>query len=148
MHAPSAFRGFRSALAARDPGFDGLRRAARAGLGVPASAALGFSLGHGQGPLFAIFGATAMLIMVDFPGTPARRAVSYAGLTLSGAALIVLGTLVAPYPWAAVATTFAVGATATFSGVLSSSAAAAKRAILVPFVFPACTPPGPVGDRL
>ena len=148
MHAPSAFRGFRSALAARDPDFDGLRRAARAGLGVPASAALGFSLGHGQGPLFAIFGATAMLIMVDFPGTPARRAVSYAGLTLSGAALIVLGTLVAPYPWAAVATTFAVGATATFSGVLSSSAAAAKRAILVPFVFPACTPPGPVGDRL
>ena len=148
MHAPSAFRGFRSALAARDPDFDGLRRAARAGLGVPASAALGFSLGHGQGPLFAIFGATAMLIMVDFPGTPARRAVSYAGLTLFGAALIVLGTLVAPYPWAAVVTTFAVGATATFSGVLSSSAAAAKRAILVPFVFPACTPPGPIGDRL
>ena len=70
-------------------------------------------------------GLDSSLRVALLSGTPARRAVSYAGLTLFGAALIVLGTLVAPYPWAAVVTTFAVGATATFSGVLSSSAAAA-----------------------
>ena len=73
-----------------------MRRAARAALVIPISAGIGFAFGHGQTPLFSIFGSIALLIVVDFPGNRAGRAVSYAGLAVIGAVLITLGTLVAP----------------------------------------------------
>ncbi len=131
-----------------DPEFDALRRATRAGLVIPVSGGIGFTVGGGQTPLFAMFGSIALLIVVDFPGDRAGRAVSYAGLGVLGAALITLGTLVAPIPWLAVTTTFVLGVTVTFAGVLSTAIAAAQRATLLPFVLPACTPPGPIPERL
>jgi uncharacterized membrane protein YccC len=132
----------------RDPELDAFRRAARAAIVIPISAGLGFSVGNGQTPLFAIFGSIALLIVVDFPGNRAGRAVSYAGLAVVGATLITLGTMVAPDPWLAVATMFVVGIAVTFAGVLSTSIAAGQRATLLTFVLPACTPVGPVGERL
>ena len=132
----------------RDPELDALRRAARAGLVIPIAGGIGFAVGSGQTPLFAIFGSIALLIVVDFPGNRAGRAVSYAGLGVLGAALITLGTLVAPIPWLAVTTMFVLGVAITFAGVLSSAIAAAQRATLLPFVLPACTPPGPIPERL
>ncbi|ANW66892.1 FUSC family protein [Mycolicibacterium tokaiense] len=132
----------------RDPELDAFRRAARAALVIPVSAGLGFAVGDGQTPLFAIFGSIALLIVVDFPGNRAGRAVSYAGLAGLGTVLITLGTLVAPHPWLAVATMFCLGVAVTFAGVLSTSIAAGQRATLLTFVLPACTPPGPVGERL
>src|ERR1700712_3177923 len=132
----------------RDPELDALRRAARAGIVVPISAGIGFTIGGGQTPLFTIFGSIALLIVTDFPGNRAGRAVGYAGLGLISSALITLGTLVSPLPWIAVATMFAVGVAVTFSGVLSATIAASQRAALLTFVLPACTPPGPIGERL
>ena len=77
-------------IEARDPEHDALRRAARAALVIPLSAGIGFAFGHGQTPLFSIFGSIALLIVVDFPGNRAGRAVGYAGLAVIGAALITL----------------------------------------------------------
>jgi uncharacterized membrane protein YccC len=131
-----------------DPELDALRRAARAGIVIPISAGIGFAIGGGQTPLFTIVGSIALLIVADFPGNRAGRAVAYTGLGVIGAILITLGSLVAPLPWAAVAVTFAVGVAVTFSGVVSATIAASQRATLLTFVLPACTPVGPIGERL
>jgi uncharacterized membrane protein YgaE (UPF0421/DUF939 family) len=136
-------------LRQRDPEFDALRRAARAALVVPISAAVGFIVGSGsQTPLFSIFGSVALLILVDFPGNRPARALAYCGLGINGLVLITLGTLVAPHPWVSVAVMFVLGVVVTFSGVLSEIIAAGQRATLLTFVLPACTPVGPIPDRL
>jgi uncharacterized membrane protein YgaE (UPF0421/DUF939 family) len=136
-------------LRQRDPEFDALRRAARAALVVPIAAAVGFAVGSGsQTPLFSIFGSVALLILVDFPGNRPARALAYLGLGTNGLVMITLGTLVAPYPWVSVAVMFILGVVVTFSGVLSEIIAAGQRATLLTFVLPACTPVGPVPERL
>ncbi|CAJ1510216.1 FUSC family protein [[Mycobacterium] burgundiense] len=141
-------RRLRDRFESRDPERDALRRAARAGLVIPIAAAVGFAVGGGQTPMYAIFGSIALLITVDFPGNRAGRAVSYAGLGLIGAALITLGTLIADLPWLSVVVMFVLGVLVTFAGVLSTAIAAGQRATLMTFVLPACTPTGPVSDRL
>ncbi len=128
-------------LEARDPQFDALRRAVRAGLMIPIAGAIGFGFGSGQTPLYAIFGSIALLIVVDFPGNRAGRAVSYAGLAVIGALLITLGTFVGPQPLLSVPTMFLLGILVTFAGVLSTAIVAGQRATLLTFVLPACTPP-------
>lgn len=137
-------------IARRDPDRDALRRAVRAAVVVPLAAALSFAVagGNAQTPLFTIFGSVALLVFSDFPGNRQSRAVAYAGLGFNGFVLITLGTLVAPHPWVSVAAMFALGVAVTFSGVLSETIAAGQRATLLTFVLPACTPPGPVGERL
>ncbi|HYZ67184.1 MAG TPA: FUSC family protein, partial [Mycobacterium sp.] len=133
----------------RDPEHDALRRATRAAIVLPIAAAVSFAVGGGsQSPLFTIFGSVALLILVDFPGNRAARAVAYGGLGLNGAVLITLGTLVAPYPWVSVAAMFVLGVAVTFAGVLSEIVAAGRRATLLLFVLPACTPVGPIPERL
>lgn len=132
----------------RDPDRDALRRAARAGLVIPLSAGVGFLVGGGQTPMYAIFGSIALLITVDFPGNRAGRAVSYAGLGLIGAALITLGTLVSGHAVLAVTCMFVLGVVVTFAGVLSTAIAAGQRATLMTFVLPVCTPVGPIDERL
>jgi hypothetical protein len=133
----------------RDPEKDAARRAARAALVLPLAAATGFALGSGsQTPLFAIFGSVALLITVDFPGNRPSRALAYGGLGVNGAILITLGTLVAPIPWLAVLAMFVLAVVVTFSGVLSETFAAGQRSTLMLFVLPACTPVGPIPERL
>jgi len=146
--------GFRHRVARRiqrrDPENDALRRALRAALVVPSAAALSIvvSGGNAQTSLFTIFGSVALLVFSDFPGNRQNRAVAYAGLALNGFVLITLGTLVSPHPVPAVLAMFVLGVVVTFSGVLSETIAAGQRATLLTFVLPACTPPGPIGDRL
>ena len=135
-------------LKARDPERDGLRRAVRAAIVVPVAAAVSFRIGASQTPLFTIFGSFALMVLADFPGNRQNRALAYAGLGVNGAVLITLGTLVAPHPWLAVTTMFVLGVVVTFSGVLSETIAAGQRATLLTFVLPACTPPGPINERL
>jgi uncharacterized membrane protein YccC len=136
-------------LRARDPDFDALRRALRAALVVPIAAAVSLAVGGGsQTPLFTIFGSVALLILADFPGNRAARALAYCGLGFNGAILITVGTLVAPHPWLSVALMFVLGAAVTFAGVLSEVVAAGQRATLLMFVLPACTPVGPLPERL
>lgn len=139
----------RDSLRARDPENDALRRAVRAAIVLPIAAAVGFAVGgDSQTPLFAIFGAVSLLITADFPGNRPARALAYGGLALNGLVLIVLGTVLAPYPWLSVAAMFVVGLVVTFSGVLSEIVAAGQRATLLLFVLPLCTPVGPIPDRL
>ncbi|WP_280829631.1 FUSC family protein [Mycobacterium sp. OTB74] len=139
-------------LRERDPEYDAARRAARAALTLPVVAAIGVGVGRHLGgtqvTMFAIFGAVALLIVADFPGNRAARALAYSGLGFNGVVLITLGTLVARHPWLAVLTTFVVGVAVMFAGVLSEIVAAGQRATLMTFVLPICTPPGPVGERL
>ncbi len=133
----------------RDPEYDALRRAVRAAIVLPIAAAVSFLLAGGtQAPMFAIFGSVALLIIADFPGNRSARALAYAGLGFNGAVLISIGTLVAPYPWLSVGSMFILGVTVMFSGVLSETVAAGQRATLLTFVLPACTPPGPIDERL
>ena len=133
----------------RDPERDALRRAGRAAIVLPIAAAASFTLAGGtQAPMFTIFGSVALLILADFPGNRAARALAYAGLGFNGAILITLGTLTAPHPWLGVALMFVLGVVVTFSGVLSEVIAAGQRATLMTFVLPACTAPGPIGERL
>ncbi|OBF26883.1 fusaric acid resistance protein [Mycobacterium sp. ACS1612] len=135
-------------LRARDPDFDALRRASRAAIVLPIAAAVGFSVGGSQTPLFTIFGSVALLILVDFPGNRPARALAYCGLGFNGAILITLGTLVAPHPWFSVVSMFVLGVAVIFAGVLSEIVAAGQRATLLMFVLPACTPVGPLPERL
>jgi hypothetical protein len=136
-------------MRARDPHYDALRRALRAGIVLPIAAAVSFAVGGGsQTPLFTIFGSVALLILVDFPGNRPARALAYGGLGFNGAVLITLGTLVAPHPWLSVALMFVIGVAVTFAGVLSEIIAAGQRATLLMFVLPACTPVGPLPERL
>jgi hypothetical protein len=133
----------------RDPEHDAARRAVRAAIVLPLAAAVGFAVGSGsQTPLFAIFGSVALLITVDFPGNAQARAVAYGGLGANGFILITLGTLVAPVPWLAVSTMFVLAVAVTLSGVLSEIVAAGQRSTLMIFVLPACTPVGPIPERL
>ncbi|MDY6997167.1 MAG: FUSC family protein [Actinomycetota bacterium] len=133
----------------RDPDGDALRRAVRASAVVPLAGAVGFLVaGNSQTPLFTIFGSVALLVFTDFPGNANNRALAYAGLALNGYVLITLGTLVADHPAPAVLAMFVLGVVVTFSGVLSETIAAGQRATLLTFVLPACTPPGPISERL
>jgi uncharacterized membrane protein YgaE (UPF0421/DUF939 family) len=133
----------------RDPENDALRRAVRAAVIVPLAGSVGFAVGAGsQTPLFTIFGSFALMVLADFPGNRQNRAVAYAGLGVNGVVLIPLGTLVSPHAWLAVTLMFLVGVVVMFSGVLSETIAAGQRATLLTFVLPACTPPGPIGERL
>jgi hypothetical protein len=133
----------------RDPEHDALRRATRAAIVLPIAAAVSFAVGEGsQTPLFTIFGSVALLILVDFPGNRPARALAYCGLAINGAVLITIGTLVAPYPGLSVAAMFVLGVAVTFAGVLSEIIAAGQRATLLLFVLPACTPAGPIPERL
>ncbi|BCI50804.1 fusaric acid resistance protein [Mycolicibacterium litorale] len=133
----------------RDPERDALRRAGRAAIVLPIAAAASFAFAGGtQAPMFTIFGSVALLILADFPGNRPARALAYAGLGFNGAVLITLGTLTAPHPWLAVVLMFVLGVAVMFSGVLSEVVAAGQRATLMTFVLPACTAPGPVGERL
>jgi uncharacterized membrane protein YccC len=136
-------------LRARDPEYDALRRALRAAIVLPIAAAVSFAVGAGsQTPLFTIFGSVALLILVDFPGNRPARALAYGGLGLNGAILITLGTLVAPHTWLSVTLMFVLGVAVIFVGVLSEIVAAGQRATLLMFVLPACTPVGPLPERL
>lgn len=143
------FRHVLERMRARDPEFDALRRALRAGIVLPIAAAVSFAIGgSSQTPLFTIFGSVALLVLVDFPGNRSARALAYGGLAFNGAVLITVGTLVAPYPWLSVAVMFVLGVVVIFSGVLSEIVAAGQRATLLMFVLPACIPVGPLPERL
>jgi len=121
----------------------------RAAVIVPLAAAVSFAVGgNSQTPLFTIFGSFALMVLADFPGNRQNRAVAYAGLGANGAVLITLGSAVAPHPVLSVVLMFVLGVVVTFSGVLSETIAAGQRATLLTFVLPACTPTGPIGERL
>src|ERR1700758_3839794 len=136
-------------LRAQDPERDALRRAVRAAIIVPVAAAFTRIVAPGtEAPLFALLGAFWLMVLVDFPGNRQNRAVGYLGLGLNGIVLLTLGTLVAPIPWLAVTLMFLLGVAVTLAGVVSETVSAGQRATLLLYVWPVCTPVGPIGQRL
>jgi uncharacterized membrane protein YccC len=137
------------ALSSKDPERDALRRGVRAAIMVPLTAGFAFVVVGGRAtPLYALLGAFWLLVVTEFPGNRQQRAVAYLGLTVNGIVLITLGTLVAPIAWLAVALMFFLGVAVTLASVLSTTMSAGQRATLLFYVWPVCTPVGPIGERL
>ncbi len=132
-----------------DPERDALRRAVRAAIMVPLTAGFAFVVVGGRAtPLYALLGAFWLLVVTEFPGNRRQRAVAYLGLAVNGFVLITVGTLVAPVAWLAVTLMFLLGVAVTLASMLSTTMSAGQRATLLFYVWPVCTPIGPIGERL
>jgi Fusaric acid resistance protein-like len=136
-------------LPSNDPERDALRRAIRAAIMVPLTAGIAFVVVGGKvTPLYALLGAFWLLVVTEFPGNRQQRGVAYLGLTVNGIVLIAIGTLVAPIAWLAVTLMFFLAVAVTLAGMLSTTMSAGQRATLLFYVWPVCTPVGPIGERL
>ena len=124
-----------------DPGFAGLRRAARSAIVIPPVLAFGiFVLHGGQNVIFAVFGCFALLVMSDFGGQRPARALAYLTATAVGALLVTVGTLVSVSAGLAAAVMFVVGLTIAFSRVFGGYLAAAQTGMLLSFVIAVSIP--------
>lgn len=124
-----------------DPELLAVHRAVRLALIVTFGMALSQAISDNpQFAVFTVFGAVAFLLFVDFPGTREARLISYLGLAVAGAVLIVAGSLASNVGWVAVLSMGAVGFLVTFAGVVSSAFAAATRAALLAFILPVTIP--------
>jgi len=136
-------------LRIKDPERDALRRAMRAAIVVPLAA--GFTVvvvGGTVAPLFTLLGAFWLLVTTEFPGNRQQRGVAYLGMALNMSLLITIGTVFAPIAWLAVTFMFFLGVAVTLAGVASATMSAGQRAILLSYVWPVCTPVGPISERL
>ena len=129
-----------------DPGFSSLKSAARAAIVMPAVFAVAYQLiQQPQTAVFASFGSFAMLVLVDFGGPPMSRFIAYLSLAVSGAVLVVVGTLCSRNPWVAAAAMAVVGFVILFSGVINGYFAAGGTAAILAFVLPVALP-APVAE--
>jgi uncharacterized membrane protein YccC len=138
-------------LRARDPGLAALRRALRAALVMPAMFALGERvIGNPTLATFAAFGSFAMLLLVDFSGTMPDRLRAQAGLALTGAVFVCVGTVCSQSPWLAAAGMVVVGFGVLFAGAVSSVLAGAALSLLLAFILPVSLagPVSSIPDRL
>jgi uncharacterized membrane protein YccC len=138
-------------MRAHDPMGYATHRAIRAAVVIPSLFAFTFEvIGNPALATFAAFGGFALLLFVDFPGNWTGRLTSYLMLSISGAVLISLGTLVSRNDWLAVAAMVVVGFGVLFVGTLSVSIAAAGRAALLMFILPVSLPgtASAIGPRL
>ncbi|MGW7685325.1 FUSC family protein [Kribbella sp. NPDC054772] len=138
-------------LRRRDPGLGATRRAARTAVVMPILFA--FCAEVLKAPAigtFAAFGAFAMLLLVDFPGTAAQRIRAQIQLALAWLVLVSLGTLASQSMWSAIVATAVVGFSVLFSGVVSSVLAGASTSLLLAFILSVATPApmSAVPDRL
>jgi hypothetical protein len=94
---------------------------------------------------FLVFGAFAMLLMVDFSGSRLDRLRSQSLLGVACVVNICLGTLVSNVTALAVICMFLVAFVVLFSAVVSSVVASATTPLLLAFVLPVATP-GPLSQ--
>jgi Fusaric acid resistance protein-like len=135
----------------KDPQYLAIKRSVRAAVVVPAVFGLTHALfSNPQVSLFGAFGSFALLLLVDFPGRPRTRLVSYLALVVAGSCFIALGTVVSTHKVAAVVVMAVVGFGVLFAGIESPQAATASTAALLVFVLPVAVaqPAGQVGPRL
>ncbi len=124
-----------------DPGLHSLKSAARAAIVMPAVFAVASQLiKEPQTAIFASFGAFAMLVLVDFSGPPKSRFLAYLGLAVSGAVLVVVGSLCSRNAWLAAAAMAVVGFGILFSGVINGYFAAGGTAAVLAFILPVAIP--------
>jgi uncharacterized membrane protein YccC len=131
-------------LRARDPGLAATRRAARTAIVMPTLFAFCARVLHAPTvATFAAFGAFAMLLLVDFPGSTVQRLRAQVQLAVAWLVLVSLGTFASRSVWIAIAATVLVGFTVLFSGVVSSVLAGAGTSLLLAFILSVATP-GPL----
>jgi uncharacterized membrane protein YccC len=124
-----------------DPGLTSLKSAARVAIVMPAMFALADQvIKQPQAAVFAAFGSFAMLVLVDFSGTPRARFTAYLSLALAGVGLIVVGTLCSGNAWLAAGAMAVVGFVILFSGVINGYFAAGSTAAILLFVLPVAIP--------
>lgn len=139
--AAGGWRGALQAVRVRDPGGASLRRAARVAIVVPTLAAFaGAIVSNPAASTFAVFGAFALLGLADFGGPTIPRARAYAGATVVGAGLVLLGTLASGSDWSAVAGTVLVAFVVQLLGVFGGYVSAAQTALLLAFVVAVSLP--------
>jgi hypothetical protein len=113
-----------------------LRSAARAAIVMPAVFALADKvIGQPQTSLFAAFGSFALLVLVEFTGTP-RTGGIILGWASVGAAFVTLGTLCSRSAWLAAGAMAVVAFATLFAGVLNGYIAAGATGALRAFVLP------------
>ncbi|MGY2703811.1 FUSC family protein [Nocardioides sp. HB32] len=118
---------------------------------MPTLFAIGYEvIGNPTVATYAAFGAFAMLLLADFPGTLLERLAAQTSLVAVGCVLISLATLVSRDPWLSAAAMFVVGFLVLFAGVVSSTLAGASTSILLSFILPVAAAAGPaaIPDRL
>jgi uncharacterized membrane protein YccC len=128
-------------LTISDPGLTSLKSAARAAIVMPAMFALADQvIQQPQTAVFAAFGSFAMLVLVDFGGSPRARFTAYLSLAAAGSVLIVVGTLCSRNAWLAAGAMAVVGFAILFSGVINGYFAAGSTAGILLFVLPVAIP--------
>ena len=138
-------------LVVHDPHRLILRRALRTAVVVPiVFAVVGFGFDRTSMATFAAFGSFAMLGLTDLGGPLWRRAAGYAGITVAGGALIVVGTATSRSVPAAALSMAVVGFSVTmisvFGGYLAQSGTALTLAFVLAVTIEADTVA--VGERL
>ncbi len=130
-------------VAAHDPGWVASKRALRAAVIVPVNFAIGSQvIGDAQVATFAAFGSFALLLFAAFPGGRTNRLAAYLVLGVTGAVLIVLGSVVASPDWLAVTAMAVVSFAVLFAGVTSSLINAGTQAALLAFILAVMLPGG------
>ena len=145
MNAPLAW------LRARDPGLLTVRRAAR----VTLVACLGFYLcryvvGNAEMAPYALFGAVALGVLAQIPGSSAQRARTLLAVLPVGWLLVSLGTLLSVNTWAATAGMFVLGFIVSFVGVGGPRLVGIAAGVQLLYILPCFPPydPGSLGWRL
>ena len=126
------------------------RSSARPGLRSPCRRVFAFAqlvFSNPQTSLFGAFGSFALLLLVDFPGRPRTRLLSYLTLFVAGGGLICLGTAASMHKVASVVSMAVVGFVVLFAGIIAPQVAAATTAALLTFVLAGGGGPAGLGDR-
>src|SRR5215468_1585961 len=138
-------------LRAHDPGLVTVKRSVLAAVVVPAIFAIARAItSNAQVPLFASFGAFALMLFVSIPGTRREKLRGYLALIAAGALLIVLGSLCSTQDVLAVCGMAVAAFVVLFAGVLSPAAALGSTYLLLAFVLSVNVPvpPGQIPARL
>jgi hypothetical protein len=124
-----------------EKGLTGVVRSVRTALVVPSLFALGVVV-FKQPELagFAVFGTFAHLMLVNYDTGGTARFAQSAMLTLLGAFMIGLGTLVSGSAWLAVAGTVAAGFISELPAMAGGRIAVIRRALLLSFMLAVATP--------
>lgn len=138
-------------LRRRDPGLLTVRRATR----VTIVACLGFYICRYvlDNPVmapYALFGAVALGVLSQIPGSPVQRARTLLAVLPAGWLLVTLGTLLSVNNWAATAGMFVLGFLVSFVGVGGPRLVGIAAGVQLLYILPCFPPydPGSLGWRL
>ncbi|MDQ7908045.1 FUSC family protein [Phytohabitans sp. ZYX-F-186] len=135
----------------RDPALVGIRRAAR----VTLVACLGFyacryGLDNPTMATYALFGAVAMGVLAQVPGTPLQRGRTLLAVLPVGYALVTAGTLLSVTTWSAAAGMLTFGFLVSYAGVGGPRLVGLANGVQLLYILPCFPPydPGSLGYRL